>query len=208
MARRTKQEAQETRTRLLNAAEQLFSQQGVAGTSLAHIATAAGTTRGAIYWHFKDKADLFNAMMDRQTLPFEETLEDMMQNRSPIQAMRDHAINIMSRIENDAQAHRVLTIALLMVEMVPEHQQIRERNQQSSVLHMQRITEAILVHSTQEGLNLSVQQAKEISLGFHSLIFGLMHQWLLGQNFNLAKACESRIDAYLHGSGLSLSLQK
>ena len=45
--------------------------QGVSQTSLQQIAQQAGATRGAIYWHFKDKADLFNAMMERVTLPLE-----------------------------------------------------------------------------------------------------------------------------------------
>ena len=74
MARRTKADAQTTRNNLLDAAEQLFQSRGVSHTSLNDIATAAGTTRGAIYWHFKDKADLFNAMMERVTLPLEQTL--------------------------------------------------------------------------------------------------------------------------------------
>jgi TetR/AcrR family acrAB operon transcriptional repressor len=43
----------------------------VSRTSLSDIAAAAGTTRGAIYWHFKNKADVFNAMMDRVILPME-----------------------------------------------------------------------------------------------------------------------------------------
>ena len=66
--RRTKEEALATRNGLLDAAERLFLEQGVAGTSLNDIAVAAGTTRGAIYWHFRDKADLFNAMMDAMAM--------------------------------------------------------------------------------------------------------------------------------------------
>ena len=69
MVRRTKQEALATRHSLLDSAELLFQAQGVSRTSLQDIAQAAGATRGAIYWHFKDKADLFNAMMERVTLP-------------------------------------------------------------------------------------------------------------------------------------------
>ena len=46
----------------------LFLRQGVSRTSLHEIALEAGTTRGAIYWHFKDKADLFNAMLEREQL--------------------------------------------------------------------------------------------------------------------------------------------
>ena len=71
MVRRTKEEALATRHKLLDAAECLFQSQGVSRTSLQDIAVRAGATRGAVYWHFKDKADLFNAMMDRVTLPLE-----------------------------------------------------------------------------------------------------------------------------------------
>src|SRR3970040_1334202 len=72
MARRTKEAAQETRNHILDAAEQIFSERGGSRTSLADIASAAGMTRGAIYWHFHDKADLFNAMIARVTLPMED----------------------------------------------------------------------------------------------------------------------------------------
>ena len=64
MARRTKEDALATRDALLDAAERVFGRRGVARTSLAQIAEEAGLTRGAVYWHFKDKADLFTAMMD------------------------------------------------------------------------------------------------------------------------------------------------
>jgi len=60
MARKTKQQAQETRQHILDVALRLFSRQGVSATSLADIAQAAGVTRGAIYWHFKNKSDLFS----------------------------------------------------------------------------------------------------------------------------------------------------
>ncbi len=64
MARKTKQEAQETRQHILDVALRLFSQQGVSSTSLGEIAKAAGVTRGAIYWHFKDKSDLFSEIWE------------------------------------------------------------------------------------------------------------------------------------------------
>ena len=71
MVRRTKEEAQETRNRILDTAEQVFVKKGVSNTSLAQLAEAAGVTRGAIYWHFRNKADLFDAMMSRVVLPME-----------------------------------------------------------------------------------------------------------------------------------------
>ena len=62
MARRTKAEAQETRHAIMQAAMRQFSQQGWAATSLAAVASEAGVTRGAIYWHFKNKAELLMAL--------------------------------------------------------------------------------------------------------------------------------------------------
>ena len=60
MARRTKEDAEATRNKLLDAAAEVFFAKGVAGASLSEVAQAAGLTRGAIYWHFKDKVDLFH----------------------------------------------------------------------------------------------------------------------------------------------------
>lgn len=72
MVRRTKEEAQETRNQILEAAEQAFYERGVARTTLADIATLAGVTRGAIYWHFSNKADLVQAMLDSLREPLDE----------------------------------------------------------------------------------------------------------------------------------------
>src|SRR5690606_27022813 len=55
MARRTKEEALETRDRLLDAAAAVFCDKGVTNTSLCDISKAAGVTRGAFYWHFRNK---------------------------------------------------------------------------------------------------------------------------------------------------------
>ena len=62
---RRKTEAAATREALLDAAERVFREQGVAHTTLADVAAAAGVTRGAVYWHFRDKAELFEAMCER-----------------------------------------------------------------------------------------------------------------------------------------------
>ena len=132
MVRRTKADADATRNSLLDAAELLFQAHGVSRTSLNDIAVAAGTTRGAIYWHFKDKADLFNAMMDRATLPMEETLVCMGTQahslEDPLQALRSSLLDALSRISHDAQVRRVFEVATLQVEYNEEMRAVRERH--------------------------------------------------------------------------------
>ena len=62
MARRTKEESAATRRRIIAAARRTFLRRGITGTTLEHVARAAGVTRGAIYWHFDNKKALFDAM--------------------------------------------------------------------------------------------------------------------------------------------------
>jgi TetR/AcrR family acrAB operon transcriptional repressor len=79
MARKTKEEAQETRNAILDAAVRIFAVKGVARTSLDEIAREAGVTRGAIYWHFANKVDLLNTLWD-QVLLFYAPLAEASEN--------------------------------------------------------------------------------------------------------------------------------
>lgn len=69
MARKTKAEAEKTRLQIIEAARRVFHERGVSRTSLEQVANAAGVTRGAVYWHFRNKSDLFFAMRDQVFLP-------------------------------------------------------------------------------------------------------------------------------------------
>ena len=69
MARKTKAEAERTRLQIIEAARREFHARGVARTTLEQIATTAGVTRGAVYWHFRNKEDLFLAMRRQVFLP-------------------------------------------------------------------------------------------------------------------------------------------
>ncbi|WP_105640825.1 acrEF/envCD operon transcriptional regulator [Cronobacter dublinensis] len=84
MARRTKQEALKTRQQLIDAAIFTFADRGVAHTTLADIARAAEVTRGAVYWHFTSKAELFNEIWQQQ-LP----VRDIIRAQIPAQVLRD-----------------------------------------------------------------------------------------------------------------------
>jgi len=74
MAKKTKEEAAKTRQRLIDTAILTFSQQGFSNTTLDDIACAAHMTRGAIYWHFTNKTELFNAIWQEQR-PLRERID-------------------------------------------------------------------------------------------------------------------------------------
>ena len=73
--RRTKQQSERTRQDIIAAARRVFARQGVTRTTLEEIAVAAGVTRGAIYWHFADKTELFFAMREQVAVPMVDRID-------------------------------------------------------------------------------------------------------------------------------------
>lgn len=73
MGRKTKEDAAKTRQLLIDTAILTFAQRGFSNTSLDDIAQAAKMTRGAIYWHFTNKTELFNAIWPNQ-LPVKDKI--------------------------------------------------------------------------------------------------------------------------------------
>ncbi len=115
MARKTKQEAQETRQHILDVALRLFSQQGVSSTSLGEIAKAAGVTRGAIYWHFKDKSDLFSEIWELSESNIGE-LELEYQAKfpgDPLSVLREILIHVLESTGNDSNLLIVFYVQIM-----------------------------------------------------------------------------------------------
>ncbi|WP_169924781.1 TetR family transcriptional regulator [Xenorhabdus mauleonii] len=77
MARKTKNDALETREQILNAAEWCYNTKGIGGTTLNMIAQKANCTRGAIYWHFRDQSDILQALLARSKWTLQERLEEI-----------------------------------------------------------------------------------------------------------------------------------
>lgn len=203
MPRRTKEEAQATRDRLLDTAEREFQRRGVSRTSLQDIARAAGVTRGAIYWHFRDKTDLFNAMMNRVTLPLEQQIErsgdpDL---DDPLEQIRRGFLAALSSTVNDPQARRTFEIALHKVEYVDELQGVRERRVNGLRTRVRQLERGLRHAAALSGRPLAVP-AKAAALGLHSLVDGLIQNWMLDPaGFDLARVGRRAIDAYLRGCG-------
>jgi len=204
MPRRTKEDALATRTALLDAAEHLFQAHGVSGTSLNDIAVAAGVSRGAVYWHFVDKADLFNAMMERVSLPLEHALADSaaVDDGSALHRMRRAMLLALKRTESDAQTRRVFEVATHKVEYVEALGAIRARHLQVRDECLVQMKRALLAGARAQGRRLPVT-AEAAARGLHALVDGLIQNWLLDSGaFALEAAGRQLIDIYLAGLGL------
>lgn len=215
MVRRTKGDALETREKLLDAAEWLFQAQGVSATSLEAIARRAGVSRGAIYWHFKDKGALFNAMMDRITLPLETAFDIA---ACPAAApstgkfdlllqIRQATLDALSQIVNDGQMRRILEVSTQKVEYVDALQAVRLRHIAIMRGFVSRFEQAIASAASSARVSLPMP-AHTAALGFHALVEGLIQNWLLeSQAFDLIEVGRRTIDAYLGGLGIAAGFE-
>ncbi|MDO9460072.1 MAG: TetR/AcrR family transcriptional regulator [Alphaproteobacteria bacterium] len=73
--RSNQERSDKTRDALLSAARTLFANKGYAETSTPEIAAAATITRGALYHHFKDKRELFRAVLEREAHAVADEIE-------------------------------------------------------------------------------------------------------------------------------------
>ena len=207
MVRRTKEDAEETRNLILDAAETVFNDKGVARTSLAEIATAAGVTRGAIYWHFKNKADLFHAMLERVEMPIDEMIEQLETENSDdaLSFVHRAAVSVLHQVATDAQTRRVFGIVSHKCEMVDEMAVARDRRKESCADCLSHIELALQAAVEQKQLPPSVN-VRRAAVGLHALVDGLISNWVLHpENFDLEKESNSLIKTYVDGLRYSLN---
>lgn len=201
MTRCTKEEALQTRDSLLDAAEVVFDARGVLGASLQEVAETAGVTRGAIYWHFQDKVDLFNAMMDRAILPFEQhwLVASPDDATDPLRRLHDVLCDILRRTATDARLQRVLGISTQKVEYVGELNGIRERHLRVRDQALRRI-EVLLRLAAKAGDLAPGVAPKGAARALHALVDGLIGNWMLDQKaFDLRRVGRTAIDQLLMG---------
>jgi TetR/AcrR family transcriptional regulator, acrAB operon repressor len=201
MARKTKEDAQVTRALILDAAERVFHRRGVSRTTLQEIAQDAGLTRGAIYWHFENKGELFHAMMERVTLPMMARMTEIgpADEERPLDKIRRDTAAALHSIVHDVQVRRVFEIATQKVEYVDELQSMRERHITGRNECIDD-THRLMQMAHQKGQVRSDIDLYTATLGVFGLIGGLKFNWLLSPGaFDLEAVGLATLDAYLTG---------
>lgn len=111
--RRTKEEAEQTKRNVMDAARSLFSKYGYAATTLANIAEEAGVTHGAIYHHFDSKANLHAALIEEASLVTSEAVEAAVQQGGSLQEIIQHIIvHVMRLLEEDRRFREGAALSL------------------------------------------------------------------------------------------------
>ncbi|WP_213993061.1 TetR family transcriptional regulator [Sodalis sp. dw_96] len=111
MVRMTVEDAKITRQRILLAAADVISREGWAAATLCKIAEHAGMTRGAIYWHFRDKNDVLVHLLENRKMPFDDLPDD-----KNIVALWEAITEVLLNIANDQDTRMLMQILLLETE--------------------------------------------------------------------------------------------
>lgn len=202
MVRKTKEDAELTRQKIIHAAREIFWLKGVSRTSLEHIATHAGVTRGAVYWHFKNKTELFYAMREQVFLPLIDRMDDALMTAhtdldplARIQQFLETTIHILS---DDVQTRQTYELMMTKCEYVDEFSEVLQDilNNCNSLIDK-------LEHAYQQAQNRQLVtdklSARDLANDSHLFFSGLLHMWVKDSDGNrFRNHAISLIEKHIH----------
>ncbi|MER2494336.1 TetR family transcriptional regulator [Catenovulum sediminis] len=198
MVGKSKAQAMETRSQLLDSAEAVFFDKGYAHTRLMDIANHAGMTRGAIYWHFKNKVDLFEAMVDRVRLPIDEIAEAHSDDKEddPLGKMQQFSTEFLQQLANDNRRRRVFTILFHRFELNGEAQDLEARQKIAFGACTDRIERA-LKNAVNKGQLPAKLDTHKAAIAKHAYFTGIIYNWLfMPEQFDLTEMAQILVNNF------------
>ena len=198
--RRTKEEAAVTRATLLNTALSVFSAKGYSAAKLDDVAKAAKMTRGAIYWHFKSKADLYNTLVEEVSARGAAVVQQAIaEGGTLIEILRRVFVRQCALIEEDQEARAVMELALFKTSLDPELQTGRRKQLEAGNALVAGITDAMRLGIAQGLLRKDMDPA-DMARAFLAFENGAIQMWLLShRSFSLKASAESFADILITG---------
>ncbi|MEZ6878401.1 acrEF/envCD operon transcriptional regulator [Enterobacter sp. KBR-315C3_2022] len=198
MARKKKDEAQKTRQQLIEAAIEQFAMRGVANTTLTDIADAANVTRGAVYWHFSSKSEIFNAIWEQQ-LPLRDIIRDRLalpENDNPLMILREQFITALQYIAREPRQCSLLQILYHKCEfhsdMISEYE-IRKRIGLNDEHFRATLERCISRRVISPHVNIELTM-----IAFRGFFSGIIKNWLMNsESFNLYHQAPALVDYIL-----------
>lgn len=178
MAKKTKEEAEKTKQSIFDAALKVFERKGFVSTTLNDIAKEAGVTRGAIYWHFKNKTDLFLALNEEIELAAISHLDDIRENPpGNLADLKQCILNYLSLYENDDRLRIMYEIILYKTEMTDELAplMLKERQRDKEIAESLEISIKGLQNT---GILTSKLSSAHIIIMIKSFVIGLIDIWI------------------------------
>jgi TetR/AcrR family acrAB operon transcriptional repressor len=198
--KRTKEEAAVTRATVLKAALSVFSKKGYAAATLDDVAKTAKVTRGAIYWHFKGKADLYNTLVEEMSARGASVVEQAVaEGGTLIDILRRVFISQCVLIEEDKEAQAVMELALFKTGLDPDLQAGRRKQIEAGNALIAGIADAMKMGISQ-GILRDDMDPTDMARAFIAFENGAIQQWLASpKSFSLKKSAEPFAEILIKG---------
>jgi len=198
--KRTKEEAAVTRAAVLKAALSVFSAKGYAAATLDDVAKAAKVTRGAIYWHFKSKADLYNTLIEELSARGASVVQQAASEGGTfLEVLRRIFVRLCAVIEDDKEARAVMELGLFKTGLAPELQAGRKKQLEAGHAQIAGIADAMRQGIAQGVLRKDLDPF-DMARAFIAFENGAIQMWLTSpKSFSLKESAESFADILISG---------
>ena len=179
MARKTKAEAEQTRRQIIDAARCVFHECGVSRTTMEKVAHVAGISRGAVYWHFENKAALFFAMRDESTRELDEVRATLNSPdiADPLDAIERSLLQFIGAVENNPLVRQTFEIMSLRCEYVDEFATVLAEINKPCFDLLTKLN-LLYTRAAEKGLLRSGLDPESLAYDTLSFITGAFHNWL------------------------------
>jgi TetR/AcrR family acrAB operon transcriptional repressor len=176
--RKTKADAAITRDQLLKAGLKVFSRKGYTTSTLEDIAREAEVTRGAIYWHFGSKAELFDELLTSYSgLSGEIVQQAASEGGTLLEILERVLIRLLSAVETNQLLKEVMEISLYKTERTTELDPVYHKLNEAAVNLLSGITK-VMQNGINEGSIRNDLQAVDIARGYLAYQNGITSLWL------------------------------
>ena len=183
MVRKTKEEAEKTRQEIIEAARAVFHRDGVGRATMEKIAKEAGVTRGAVYWHFADKAALFFAMREDVFVPLTERTDSFLFSakfeNNPLDAIEASLLEFFRVLEDCPVVCELFEIMILRCEFVGEFAGVQQEVNRPALEFLAKM-ESFYQRAAEKGVLLPGLDPLAAARDTWAFTSGLLHQRLLG----------------------------
>jgi len=186
----------DTRTKILQSAQQLFARQGFDGTTTKDLALAAGVAEGTLFRYFSNKKAI---LVEVATQGWIKILTDLLIELSEMGSYKAIAQMMYRRMTAMRDNHDLMKVCFMEAQFHPE---LRDRIQAEVIDKMTGIAEVYFEEAIQKGVYRASLNPKVIARVFVGMfaVAGFSYETLEGDRaLDTRQMAEGMADIFLHG---------
>ena len=173
MPRKTKEESIKTRSLLLEAALDVFSEKSFSEVTLSEIAERVGMTKGALYWHFKNKSDLLSKLIKEICLDSDREFTEKFGTPETLADLREYYRKKLVPPDRNDRFMKIHAIMLRRFEWPEDVRSNAFSLLKDQITREKRMIKDILIRSQREGKVRQEIESEEVSSAITSVFYGL-----------------------------------